>query len=131
MKLKTRIETSRSMYKRGFTLLEILIVVTIIGLLATIAVSNFMIARDNSRITRIRTNLRQIESAKEQWAIENNKNAGAPIASVTDLSDYFRSGQVGPVVNETYEPNPLGTPATALLPVKIGPYNAGDEIVAQ
>jgi len=126
-----KLMTNRSVCRYGFTLLEILVVITIVGLLTTIAVSNFMIARDNARLTRIRTNLRQIESAKDQWAIDNSQPTGAPVSAMSDLSDYFRSGHVNPVINETYSPNPVGTPATALLPASIGPYNAGDQIVAQ
>ena len=59
---------SNNKRKAGFTLLEIFVVVTIIGLLAAIAISNFVIARDNSRLTVISTNLREIESAHQELA---------------------------------------------------------------
>ncbi len=115
--------------KSGFTLLEIIIVVTILGLLATIAISNFVIARDTSRLTAIKTNLRSIESAKEQWAIDNKKNNGDPVSSLDDLKPYMRS-EVAAVVDEIYEANAIGTPATASLPVKLGTYEAGSVIPA-
>lgn len=115
--------------KAGFTLIEIFVVVTIIGLLAAIAFSNFVIARDNSRLTVITTNLREIESAKEQWAIDNKKGTGAPVDNLNDLKPYLRS-ELANVVDEIYEANAIGTPATASLPVKLGSYPAGSQIAA-
>jgi len=56
--------------QQGFTLLEIMIVVTIIGLLAGIAVPSFVRARMRSSQAGCVNNLRQIESAKAQWALE-------------------------------------------------------------
>lgn len=122
----------QSSKKYGFTLIEIMVVVSIIGLLATIAVCNFMIARDNSRLQTIRHNLGKIEAAKEQWAFETRKINGAPVADVSVLSDYFRGGTVNQVVQETYVPNPIGDLAEATLPpgVKLGPYAAGASIPA-
>jgi len=115
--------------KAGFTLLEIFVVVTIIGLLAAIAISNFVIARDNSRLTVISTNLREIESAKEQWAIENRKRTGDSVDSMDDLRPYMRT-ELANMVDEIYEANAIGTPATASLPVKLGSYPAGSQIAA-
>ena len=55
----------------GFTLVEIMIVVAIIALLAAIAVPNFLRARKRSQATRILEDLRMIDSAVDQYAIEN------------------------------------------------------------
>lgn len=116
----------------AFTLVEVMVVVTIIGLLVGIAIPKMMIARDNARLKVIRTNLRQIDNAKEQWAIEQKHGTGAPVADVTVLQDYLKGGNVHEVVQETYSPNPVGTPPTAALPanVKLGPYAAGAVIPA-
>ena len=68
--------TMRQLRKsRGFTLVEIMIVVLIIGILLAIAVPNFIKARESSRVRTCVANLKQIEAAKEQWAMENKKTS--------------------------------------------------------
>ena len=58
---------------KGFTLVEIMIVVAIIGLLAAIAIPNFVRARERSQTNACINNLRQLDGALQQWALENKK----------------------------------------------------------
>lgn len=69
-----KINTSR---QAGFTLVEIMIVVAIIGLLAAIAIPNFVKARETSRTNACINNLRQIDGAKQQWALETKASPTA------------------------------------------------------
>ena len=75
----------------GFTLVEIMIVVAIIALLAAIAVPGFLRARKRSQASRIINDLRLIDSAVDQYAIETNKKSGDAV-SVTDWTNYLKKG---------------------------------------
>jgi prepilin-type N-terminal cleavage/methylation domain-containing protein len=75
----------------GFTLVEIMIVVAIIALLAAIAVPNFLRSRKRSQATQVLEDLRQIDSAVDQWAIENNKAGGSPV-TWGDVQKYIKTG---------------------------------------
>ena len=75
----------------GFTLVEIMIVVAIIALLAAIAVPNFLRSRKRSQATQVLEDLRQIDSAVDQWAIENNK-AGGTAVTWADVQKYIKNG---------------------------------------
>ena len=77
--------------RSGFTLVEIMIVVAIIALLAAIAVPGFLRARKRSQASRIINDLRLIDSAVDQYAIENNKASGQPV-NVTDWTNYLKKG---------------------------------------
>ena len=70
--------------RKGFTLVEIMIVVLIIGILLAIAVPNFIKARETSRSKSCVANLKQIEAAKEQWCMDNKQSASSTPAD-TDL----------------------------------------------
>ena len=66
-------------HRKAFTLVEIMIVVAIIALLAAIAVPGFLRARKRSQASRILNDLRMIDSAVDQYAIETNRTSGAPL----------------------------------------------------
>jgi len=75
----------------GFTLVEIMIVVAIIALLAAIAVPGFLRARKRAQATKVLNELRIIDSALDQFAIENNLTTGAAV-SIADLKGFFKFG---------------------------------------
>ena len=75
----------------GFTLVEIMIVVAIIALLAAIAVPGFLRARKRSQASRIINDLRLIDSAVDQYAIETNRSSGFTVNTV-DWTNYLKQG---------------------------------------
>ena len=79
------------MKKRGFTLVEIMIVVAIIGLLAAIAIPSFAKIRKESRSKSCVNNLRLIRDAGEQYAMKNNLPADQVI-TVANLAAYLKDG---------------------------------------
>ena len=77
-------------YQTAFTLVEIMIVVAVIALLAAIAVPSFLRARKRSQASRILNDLRMIDSAVDQYALEAARTTGSPVA-VTDWTHYLKS----------------------------------------
>lgn len=74
----------------GFTLVELMIAILIIGFLLAIAVPNAARARDNARAKSCITNLKHITDAKEEFALDNSKPAGAPVAWADLVPTYLR-----------------------------------------
>jgi type II secretory pathway pseudopilin PulG len=77
---------------RGFTLLEIMLIVAILGFALAIAVPNIIKSRDRSQKETCVANLRQVHAALQQWAVANNKSSGAAVA-MSDLVTYFEKNQ--------------------------------------
>jgi prepilin-type N-terminal cleavage/methylation domain-containing protein len=75
----------------GFTLVEIMIVVAIIALLAAIAVPGFLRARKRSQASRILNDLRLIDAAVDQYAIETNRATGFSV-TIADWKNYLKKG---------------------------------------
>jgi prepilin-type N-terminal cleavage/methylation domain-containing protein len=84
-KIVMKMNTSR---KAGFTLVEIMIVVAIIGLLAAIAIPNFVRSRATAQKNTCINNLRQIDGAKQEWALEKGKT-GTDSPAVSDIGPYL------------------------------------------
>src|SRR6201984_1450396 len=77
----------------GFTLVEIMIVVAIIALLAAIAVPGFLRARKRSQASRILNDLRMIDSAVDQYAIETNRKTSDTVG-IADWTNYLKKGSL-------------------------------------
>jgi prepilin-type N-terminal cleavage/methylation domain-containing protein len=107
--------------RAGFTLVEIMIVVAIIALLAAIAVPGFLRSRKRSQAAKILNDLRMIDAAVDQYAIETSK-VSSSVVDVTDWTNYvkkdsmlFNSGQ--DLFGDAYGPQTVDSlpacPATA------------------
>jgi prepilin-type N-terminal cleavage/methylation domain-containing protein len=90
-------KTNKASRKAGFTLVEIMIVVAIIGLLAAIAIPNFIRARATSQANACINNLRQIDAAINQWALENGKGSGSTVLYPNAVSAYIKLNSAGSV----------------------------------
>jgi len=75
--------------RAGFTLVEIMIVVAIIALLAAIAVPGFLRARKRSQAAKVLNDLRMIDAAVDQYAIETSRSTGVTV-DVTDWTNYVK-----------------------------------------
>ncbi len=100
--------------RKGFTLVEIMIVVAIIGLLAAIAIPNFVKARETAQANACINNMRQIESAKEQWALEKGKTTGDAIVA-DEVGLYIKGGMPTCPGGGTYTYGAVGTDITCSL----------------
>jgi len=112
----------------GFTLVEIMIVVAIIALLAAIAVPGFLRARKRSQATRILNDLRMIDSAVDQYAIETNRKTNDPV-NIADWTSYLKSGTIlYNTANDLLGDNYGAQTVDTLPAVPLSSYNALSDV---
>ena len=106
-------KTAEPPNRAGFTLVEIMIVVTIIGLLAAIAIPNFVHSRAKSQATACINNMRQIDSAIQQFAMEAGKAPGSTISFPSDLTPYIKLNSASSIpgcpADGTYTAQPVSS----------------------
>ncbi len=114
--------------RQGFTLVEIMIVVAIIALLASIAVPGFLRARKRSQASRIINDLRLIDSAIDQYAIENNKKTGDSVGTA-DWTAYMKRGSTLYMTGKDLFGNGYGPQSVDNLPdVPTAAFNALSDV---
>lgn len=110
-------KTSLKKSCKGFTLVEIMVVVAIISLLAALVIPNLLKAGARSQATTCINNLRQLDTAVQQFSIEGGKHVGDVITYPDDLTPYIKLNQSGQIpacpARGSYSLNTVGNQPSA------------------
>ncbi|MEB3205615.1 MAG: type II secretion system protein [Candidatus Sericytochromatia bacterium] len=97
---------------RGFTMIELLVVIVIIGILAAVAIPNYAGAQDKSRNASVQSNMRLIQQAIEVWGADINHRYPAALKTAVEGHAFVGGGE-DYLPNDTYPPTPWGTQQAA------------------
>ena len=118
-------KTTQNVRKAGFTLVEIMIVVAIIGLLAAIAIPNFVSARARAQANACINNLKQIDGAASLFAFDQHKKTGDSIQFPSDLTPYIKLNSAGSLppcpAGGNYSDNAVGAQPACSLGSNVNP----------
>ncbi len=99
---QTKENTTMKKMLKGFTLVEIMIVVAIIAILAAVAIPNFIKYRNESQKSSCISNMKQLQTAGEQWCMTHEATAVPPISDLCGSDKYVKTTPVCPYAKESY-----------------------------
>lgn len=95
----------KNFHKKGFTLLEIMIVIAIISILAMVLIPSFTAARNQAKLTSCQTALRNISTIVENYSVDNNDkypNTNFQVTANSIIKNYYTSKMMCPVAKDEY-----------------------------